>query len=102
MSRSLHFTGPFTKEFYANTSGTGTRTAGNPALPSTYNQLVPSPLRRTYLFIQNKGTTEVDLTLAATGATLKLYAGQSISLDNYNGLFSVSSYTNIAVLESFA
>lgn len=102
MSHALKFSGPFIKQFYANTSGTGTRAAGNPALPSTYNQQVPNPLRRVYLLIQNKGATEVDLTLADTGSTLKLYGGQSISLDNYNGSFNVSSFANIAILESFA
>lgn len=102
MSTHIQFGGPFIKRFYANTAGAGTRTAGNPALPSTYNQTIPSPLRRVYLFIQNKGTTELDLTLAETGATVKLYAGQSINLDNYNGGFSLSSYANAAVLEAFA
>lgn len=98
----IAYQGPFIKAFYANTAGAGTRVAGNPALPSTYDQTVPAPLRRVYLFIQNKGTTELDLTLAATGATLKLYAGQSISLDNYNGGFSLSSYASVAILEAFA
>ena len=102
MSKHIQVSGPFIKQFYANTVGAGTRAAGNPALPSTYDQLVPSPVRRVYLFIQNKGTTEIDLTLAATGATLKLYAFQSISLDNYNGGFSLSSYTNAAIIEAFA
>lgn len=102
MSKHINFNGPFVKKFYANTAGAGTRAAGNPALPSTYDQFVPSPIRRVYLFIQNKGTTELDLTLADTGATLKLYAGQSISLDNYNGGFSLSSYANVAILEAFA
>lgn len=102
MSHPIHFQGPFIKRFYANTVGSGVREAGNPALPSTYSDLVPSPVRRAYLFIQNKGTTELDLTLAATGATVKLYAGQSISLDNYNGGFSLSSYANVAILEAFA
>ena len=98
---NITYSGPFIKAFHANTAGAGTRAAGNPALPAVYSDLVPSPLRRIYLLIQNKGTTELDLTLAATGATIKLYAGQSISLDNYNGGFSLSSYANAAILEAF-
>ncbi len=97
----INYQGPFIKAFHANTAGAGTRAAGNPALPAGYGDLVPTPLRRIYLFIQNKGTTDIDLTLAATGATVKLYAGQSISLDNYNGAFTLSSYTNAAILEAF-
>lgn len=104
MSHPIHYQGPFVKQFYGNTVGAGTRTTGNPALPATYDQLVPSPLRRIYLLIQNKGTTDLDLDLhpATAGATIKLYAGQSISLDNYNGGFTLSSYANAVILESFA
>lgn len=104
MSKHITFNGAFVKQFYGNTVGAGTRVAGNPALPSGYGDIVPAPIRRVYLFIQNKGTTEVDLDLhpAAAGATIKLYAGQSISLDNYNGAFSLSSYTDIAIIEAFA
>lgn len=98
------FSGPFIKTFYANTVGAGTRVAGNPALPSTYDQVVPTPLRRIYLFIQNNGTTDINLDLhpASAGALIKLYAGQSISLDNYNGGFTLSSYANVAIVEAFA
>lgn len=102
MSKHITFSNAFIKQFYANTAGAGTRVAGNPALPDGYSAIVKSPLRRVYLFIQNKGTTDIDLTLAGTGATVKLYAGQSISLDNYNGGFTLSSYTNAAILEAFA
>lgn len=102
MSKHIQFSGPFVKQFYANAAGSETREAGNPALPSVYSNTIPSPLRRVYLFIQNKGTTEIDLTLATPGATVKLYAGQSISLDNYNGGFTLSSYANAAILEAFA
>lgn len=97
----IAYQGPFIKAFYANTAGAGTRAAGNPAIAVGYAVSVPAPLRRVYLFIQNKGTTDIDLTLAATGSTVKLYAGQSISLDNYNGGFTLSSYANAAILEAF-
>jgi hypothetical protein len=102
MSSNIQIGNPFLKVFHANSIGTGTRLTGNPAFGVAYNVPVPSPLRRIALLIQNKGTTEIDLTLANTGSTLKLYAGQSISFDNYNGSFSASSYTDIAILESFA
>lgn len=102
MSTHIAFQGPFIKGFYSNTLGAGTRQAGNPALPALYSDTVPSPLRRVNLFIQNKGTTEVDLTLSGQASTVKLYAGQSISFDNYNGAFSLSSYANVTILESFA
>lgn len=102
MSKHITFNGAFVKQFYANTAGAGTRTAGNPALPDGYSSIVKSPLRRVYLFIQNKGTTDINLTLAETGATVRLYAGQSISLDNFNGGFSLSSYADAAILEAFA
>ena len=104
MSKHITFSGAFVKQFYANTAGAGTRVAGNPALPDGYSAIVKSPLRRVYLFIQNKGTTDIDLDLHpdVAGATIKLYAGQSISLDNYNGGFTLSSYTNVAILEAFA
>lgn len=102
MSSNIQIGSPFLKVFHANSVGTGTRLTGNPAFGVAYTQPVPAPLRRIALVIQNKGATDVDLTLASTGSTLKLFAGQSISLDNYNGSFNVSSFTNIAVLESFA
>lgn len=102
MSSNISISSPFIKAFHANTVGTSTRAAGNPLFGVAYNTVVPAPHRRIYLLLQNKGTTEVDLTLATTGSTLKLFAGQSISLDNYNGPISVSSYTNVAVIEAFA
>ena len=99
----ITYSGPFIKAFHANTAGAGTRAAGNPALPATYDALVPTPLRRIYLLIQNNGTTDLNLDLHPTtaGATLKLYAGQSISLDNYNGGFTLSSYANVTIVEAF-
>lgn len=102
MSKNIHFSGPIVKQFYANAIGTSNRTTDNPAYPAAYSVPVPSPKRRVNLLIQNKGTTELDLTLATTGSTLKLYAGQSISFDNYNGAFSLSSYANVAIFETFA
>lgn len=101
MSKNIHFSGPIVKQFFANVAGTSDRTSDNPAYPTAYSAPVPSPKRRVYLLIQNKGATEVDLTLATTGSTLKLYAGQSISFDNYNGAFSVSSYANVSIFEAF-
>lgn len=100
---NINYQGPFIKAFHANTAGAGTRAAGNPALPAVYSDLVPSPLRRIYLLIQNTGTSEVNLDLhpAAAGSTIKLYGGQSISLDNYNGGFTLSSYANISIVEAF-
>lgn len=100
---NITYSGPFIKTFHANTAGAGTRVAGNPALPSLYSDLVPTPLRRIYLLIQNTGTTEVNLDLHPTtgGAVIKLYGGQSISLDNYNGGFTLSSYANISIVEAF-
>lgn len=101
MSSNITISSPFIRAFHANTSGASTRAAGNPLFGVSYNTVVPAPQKRIYLLIQNKGTTDVELTLAATGSTIKLYPNQSISLDNYNGAFSVSSYTNVAVIEAF-
>lgn len=100
----IAYQGPFIKSFHGNTVGAGTRVTGNPALPDTYSSPVAAPLRRVYLFIQNKGTTDIDLDLhpATAGGVVKLYAGQSISLDNYNGGFTLSSYANAVILEAFA
>lgn len=102
MSKHIQFSGPFVKKFYANNPGLSTRATGNPALPSLYVDTVPSPLRRVYLFIQNKSAAQVTLTLSASGNGIALYPGQSISFDNYNGGFDISSYVDIVVLEAFA
>lgn len=102
MSKHITFQGPFVKKFHANNAGLGTRATGNPALPEVYANPVPSPLRRVYLLIQNKGATQVTLTMSGAGNGLILYAGQSISFDNYNGGFDISSYTDIVVIEAFA
>ena len=106
------FSGPFTKTFYGNSrnigAGPNSRTADNPAFPTPYSSTVPNPLRRIYLVIQNIGTTEVDINFTSNGSdpnrpVIKLYAGQSISLDNYNGPFILSGsvITNINILEAF-
>lgn len=103
MSSRITYQGPFIKAFHSNNTGAGTRQAGNPAGAATpYTAVVSGELRRVYLFIQNKGTTEIDLTLSGQPSTVKLYAGQSISLDNYNGGFSLSSYASATIMEAYS
>lgn len=101
MSHRNLYQGPFIKAFYANSAGTANRLSDNPAFGSAYTDIVPSPLRRVYLVIQNKGTSSIELTLSSTGAKMLLYAGQAITFDNYNGMFDLSSYANAAILEAF-
>ena len=101
MSSNIAISSPFIKAFYANTPGTSTRAAGNPVFGIAYDTAIPVPMRRIYLLIQNKGSTDIDITFQSGGATIKLIQNQSISLDNYNGPFSLSSYTNAAIVESF-
>lgn len=100
----IAYQGPFIKAFYANAVNAGTRFAGNPALPDTYSSTVKSPLRRIYLLIQNKGTVDIELDLNPSigGSVVNLAVGQSISLDNFNGGFTLSSYTNAVIVEAFA
>ena len=91
-----------TLSYHANVAGTGNRAAGNPAGTAPYSNALPEGLDRAHLFIQNKGLGDVDLSLAATGATIKLYGGASISIDNYNGGFSLSTFQNASIQEAFA
>lgn len=102
MSHSIKFSGPFVKKFYGNNAGA--RRTDNPAYPAAYDSQVPSPVRRIYLVIQNNGTSNVNLTLGSASAPvpLVLYPGQSVSFDNYNGAFSLSSYASVTIIESFA
>jgi hypothetical protein len=87
--------------FYANNTDTGNRSANNPVSTLPYSQQIPAGLNRTQLLIQNKGNTTIELSLATAGATVSIYADQSIAFQDYNGGFSLSSYTGVTVLEAF-
>jgi hypothetical protein len=111
MSNYISISSPFSKRMYSAFYGNG-RDSGNPAAAFAFSEVVPAPLRRINTVIQNQGTTEVVIgleetnTVAAGDAGIKLYAGQTLSLDNYNGRIWIfdSTATNsaISITESFA
>jgi len=83
----------------------------NPAYPAEYFQLVPSPLRRTNLVIQNNDAEDIRINLDPesidANGILILKPNQTIAFDNYNGAFSfdglgTSASYNVVILESFA
>lgn len=88
--------------YHANVAGTGNRAPGNPAGTAPYSEPLPPGLLRVHLFIQNKGNTNIDLTMAATGSKIRMFPYASISVDNYVGGFSLNSYTNASIQEAFA
>lgn len=83
-------------------SSSGIRQAGNPCYGEPYTDDVPSKYKRVVLLIQNQNTSEEVTITFGGGKPLKLFAGQSISFDNFNGGFTVSDMTNVAVFETFA
>ena len=108
---NIHISGPFTKAIYTSLYSTGTdRQSNNPLFTVPLTSTVPAPFRRINTIIQNQGTTEVNVgldpqgTLLTGGPALKLYAGQSISLDNYNGPILITSAGAFVatISESFA
>lgn len=109
MSNRITYQGPFIKKMYSGFYDSG-RTADNPLFGIAYNTVVPSPHRRIYTVIQNQGATDVVLNFETDSgallqnAGLKLFAGQSISLDNYNGPIHIllGDDEDITVTESFA
>jgi hypothetical protein len=119
MSRSLHFTGPFFKDFHQlYQSGTAfpvgssflafQRHAGNPSGNTLTNDYVKSPLRRVYLLIQNLGTSSVEFCLNDNGSgnpstypTITLMPNQTMAFENYNGPISATAGT-IKIIEAYA
>lgn len=99
MSYPIKYGGPLVKNIYVSTTTAG-RTSDNPAYPNAYNTHCPDQLRRVFCLIQNNGASEVNITFNNGGTTLKLYAGQSMSVDNYTGPISSSAVVTIA--EAFA
>jgi hypothetical protein len=107
----IQISSPFTKRMYSAFYNDG-RDAGNPAASSAFSDVVPAPLRRLNTVIQNQGITEIVLGLEETNsvgdgdAGIKLYAGQTISLDNYNGPIwvydSTDTNNSVSITESFA
>ena len=111
MSSNIQISGPFIKAIYTSLYDTGTdRQSNNPLYGVDFGVPVPVPFRRMNTIIQNQGTTEVNVgldleqTLLYGNPALKLYAGQSISLDNYNGPILVTSAGAfvVTISESFA
>lgn len=100
MSYSIKFQGPFIKKMYGS-SYTAGRTSENPLFGESFGSTVKTPQRRIYLVIQNQGSGEVDIVFTEGGSVgLKLYAGQSISFENFNAGFSASG--EVKVFESFS
>jgi hypothetical protein len=97
----------YSNAFYTNifTSGLGSSARGtdNPCYDISLDAPVPSKYKRLQLVIKNQGSTEVTITFGDVNDNgFKLYAGQSVNFENYNGPFLVSDFTDVLVLESFA
>jgi hypothetical protein len=114
MSSNIQISGPFIKAIYSSFYDDG-RSANNPvyAAEPTFQVPVPVPFRRINTIIQNQGTEAVLIGLGdgvlflTGGAGIKLFAGQTISLDNYNGPITIvnggaEGTTLIVISESFA
>jgi hypothetical protein len=114
MSNPISISSPFTKAIYSSLYDDG-RSANNPVydVEPTFQVTVPIPFRRINTIIQNQGTEAVliglddGVILLAGGAGIKLYGGQTISLDNYNGAITIvnggdEGTTGIVISESFA
>lgn len=104
---SIDYTGPFIKKAYhvQLVAGVPTREASNPAFGTAFSDTVPAPLRRVLLVVQNQGTADIDLTLGpGSGLKLKVYVGQSISWENFNGGVTMTSAAPIvaAVIECYS
>ena len=91
-----------TLTYHANVAGTSNRASGNPAGTAPYTTALSTGLNRKHLFIQNKGPVSIELNLSSSGSTISLFSGSSISIDNYNGGFSVSDYSYVSIQEAFA
>ena len=87
--------------FHGNVQNSGTRLSNNPANPATYSEQVPAALNRVQLLIQNKNTFTIEMSLASGGATISIFPEQSIAFQNHNGGFSLSTYSNVTILEAF-
>jgi hypothetical protein len=85
---NISFSSPFLRGFTHTDVTVGTST-------SVSLVVAPSPERRVSVIIQNQHATAVlTVIFADTGATgLKVKAGESISLDNYNGIVRCVSDT---------
>jgi hypothetical protein len=109
MSTHIKISGPFIKQMH--TGGYPNRPADSPlyAIAPTYNTFVPAPHRRINTIIQNQGLNEVTLGFDEDGGVLlgdagiKLFAGQTMMLDNYNGpIHAIGDMINVTITESFA
>jgi hypothetical protein len=83
---NISFSSPFIRGFIHTEATIGTTA-------STALAAATTPERRVSVIIQNQHASNVvTVILAASGATgLKVKAGESISLDNYNGIIRCSS-----------
>lgn len=82
----ISFSSPFLRSFVHTDVTVGTSA-------STVLAVAEIPTRRVSVIIQNQHATDIlTVILATTGSTgLKVKAGESISLDNYNGIVRCSS-----------
>lgn len=85
---NISFSSPFLRGFTHTEVSVGTSA-------STALVVAPTPERRCSVIIQNQhATAVVTVVFADTGTTgLKVKAGESISLDNYNGIVRCVSDT---------
>lgn len=97
---SNHFS---TRFFTCGLGATAVRGQDNPCYGIGLDEFVPSKYKRLDIFIQNQGTGEVLLGFGDdNGLTMKLFAGQSINFDNYNGPVEISDTSSVFVMETFA
>lgn len=112
MSQNIAFSGPFTKAIYTSLYATGSgRQENHPLYGTDFAVVVPSPYRRVNTIIQNQGTDAVNVCLDPQNSlifgspAIKLYVGQTMTLDNYNGpIFIISEGESqvVTISESFA
>jgi len=92
-----------TKYFTCGKSAVLERGQDNPCYGVPLEQAVPSKYKRLDLFIQNQGTEEININFGDdNNLSLKLYIGQSINFDNYNGAIITSDPANTFIMETFA
>lgn len=98
---SNHF---YTKCFTSGLAASAQRGEDNPCYGVALEDPVPSKYKRLQLVIQNQAASgEVLIGFGdENGLTMKLYAGQSVSFENYNGPIEVSDWVSVLAFESFA
>ena len=101
VSYSNHF---YTKIFTSGLGAMALRREDNPCYPLSVEDPVPSKYKRLQLLLQNQGTEDaINISFGdLNGISIKLYAGQSINFENYNGPVVADGYVNLFIGEAFA